>query len=98
MKQKIFPILSSILLLSAFFAPKANAVADYWSSGFPAATVANLKWTIDTASVSTTYMNAYIDPGSKKWNGISSKVNVAKGTATITTSAFWSQVILIPLL
>ncbi len=27
-------------------------------------------------------MNAYIDPGSKKWNGISSKVNVAKGTAT----------------
>lgn len=82
MKRKIFPILGSVLVLSAFFASKANAVADYYSSGFPAATVANLKWTIDTVSVSTTYMNTYIDPGSKKWNGISSKVNVVKGTAT----------------
>jgi hypothetical protein len=57
-------------------------VNDFLSSGFPATTVANLKWTTDTVSVSTAYMNAYIDSGSKKWNGISSKVNVIKGTAT----------------
>lgn len=82
MDQKKLFLLSVSFLLGALFADRANAVNDFFASGFPAATVTNLKWTIDTTSVSTTYMNAYIDPGSKKWNGVSSKVNVVKGTAT----------------
>jgi hypothetical protein len=84
MKQCVSPVISGSLILgmiNLLFVPRANAVADYWSSGFPAATVSSLKWTIDIASVSATYQNNYIIPGSQKWNGISSKVNVVQGTS-----------------
>jgi hypothetical protein len=57
----------------------AQAFVEFFQSGFPKATVQGLKWTTDS-SVSAAYTRDYIRPSSTKWNGITSKVNVAEGT------------------
>jgi hypothetical protein len=59
----------------------ASAYQDVWQSGFPPTTVQNIKW-IPDPSISASYVTSYIDPAPGKWNGISSKVNVSKGTST----------------
>lgn len=43
---------------------------------------ANLQWTHDPATVSTTYLNNIISPAFNQWNGISSKVKVTYTTGT----------------
>jgi hypothetical protein len=57
------------------------AYQDVWTSGFPPTIVQNIKW-IPDPSISSTYVANYIDPGPGKWNGISSRVKVSKGTST----------------
>jgi hypothetical protein len=70
------------LAVNALVAFKANAITDYVPAGFPDTTAANLQWTTDTATVTSTYKTTYISPGSTKWNGVSTKVNVVQGTST----------------
>ncbi len=61
---------------------KAYAGFEFWSSGFPIASGGTLKWTND-ASVSTNYATNYVDPAALGWNGITPKLKLAKGTATV---------------
>lgn len=50
--------------------------------GIPASMASDLKWTHDTATVSTTYLNNIITPAFNQWNGVSSKVSVNYTTGT----------------
>jgi hypothetical protein len=43
--------------------------------------VQNIKW-IPDSTIAATYVTNYLDPGPGKWNGISTKVKVSKGTST----------------
>lgn len=63
-------------------AEKANAGFEFFNSGFPVASGSTLKWTNDT-SVSANYATNYVDPSAPGWNGITPKVNLTKGTATV---------------
>jgi Pregnancy-associated plasma protein-A len=83
MKKLFLGIVACTVGLNALFALKAVAVADYISAGFSAANAANLKWTTDTATVTSNYLTTYITPASTKWNGITTKVNVVAGTSTV---------------
>jgi hypothetical protein len=69
-------------------AEKAQALLDFWNSGFPPTQVSGLKW-VNDASVSTPYATNYVDPAAQGWNGITPKVNLAKGTATNNNIKFY---------
>jgi hypothetical protein len=77
----------------ALLGTSARAVLAYgevWQSGFSPTTVQNIKW-IPDPSISTSYVTNYIDPGPGKWNGISSKVAVSKGTSTSFNVRYLTQ-------
>lgn len=53
----------------------ANALGEYWPDGFTSANPIN--WVKD-ASISSSYLTSYVDPGVNAWNTISSRVLVYK--------------------
>jgi hypothetical protein len=72
-------------------AEKAQALFEFWKSGFPSATVSGLKWVSD-GSVSTPYRINYVEPAAQSWNGITPKVNLAKATGTTYDVKFYVSV------
>jgi hypothetical protein len=62
--------------------PKVLAIGEYDTSGFAPSVVQNIKWIPDT-NLTTTYVNTYVAGSPEKWNGISSKVSVSRGTTTV---------------
>jgi hypothetical protein len=66
------------------------AYGEVWQSSFSPTTVQNIKW-IPDPSLSASYVTNYIDPGPGKWNGISSKVAVSKGTSTSYNARYLTQ-------
>jgi hypothetical protein len=68
-------ILASVSLVNILITPKSG-LAQYYSGGFPASQMVQVRWT--STNLSADYLTKYVRPAVNGWNGVSSKVSLSQ--------------------